>query len=78
MKPSVVVDIVQTEITTTNNQPFHGLFNEKFPERCWISDNRIVLSTPQKYTVKPYVINIGNTTIVHTQVTHEVFIDLFL
>ncbi|GLV34314.1 uncharacterized protein CBL_00242 [Carabus blaptoides fortunei] len=55
---TVVVDIVQTEITTTNNQPFYGMFNEKLPERCWISDNRIIISTPQKYAIKSYVINI--------------------
>lgn len=59
----VVIDVVQTEITTTNNRPFYGLYNNNFPRKCWTNDGRLVLATNQKNTIQSYVIDLGKLSL---------------
>ncbi|KDR18399.1 acylamino-acid-releasing enzyme-like isoform X2 [Zootermopsis nevadensis] len=59
-----VVDIVQREAPTVGSGPFYGLFNDSLPRRCWAEDSsRLILSTPQRCTIKSYVINIENKSV---------------
>ncbi|XP_065201049.1 acylamino-acid-releasing enzyme-like isoform X2 [Planococcus citri] len=61
---SVVVDIVQDSITTKNGKEFFGVFNQGFVTRCWTSDSKYLLfSTPQKYRINTYAVEIENGNI---------------
>ncbi|XP_022905429.2 acylamino-acid-releasing enzyme-like isoform X1 [Onthophagus taurus] len=53
-----VVDIVPNQIDIDNNRIFYGLYNQGFPNRCWASNRRVLLSTNQQNTIDSYVINI--------------------
>ncbi|KAJ8978652.1 hypothetical protein NQ317_019088 [Molorchus minor] len=56
--PTIVVDVVDTERKIHNGKTFYGLYNTGFPKRPWASKNRLLLNTPQKYTIKSYVVNL--------------------
>ncbi|KAI4460703.1 serine peptidase s9 family member [Holotrichia oblita] len=59
----VVIDIVQTEMTTANNKLFYGLYNSNFPKKCWTNDGKLVLATNQKNTIQSYIIDLDKKTI---------------
>lgn len=54
-----MVDVVDTEIKIKDDKIFFGLYNMGFPKRPWASENRLLLSTIQKYVVVSYLIDIG-------------------
>ncbi|KAJ8934689.1 hypothetical protein NQ318_015158 [Aromia moschata] len=60
LSPSVVVDFVDNERKIQGDKSFHGLYNTGFPKRPWASGKRLLLNTPQKYTINSYVIDIEN------------------
>ncbi|XP_063533880.1 acylamino-acid-releasing enzyme-like isoform X2 [Cydia strobilella] len=56
---SPIIDIVQTEIATSQNKPFYGLYNQGLPKNCFTKDgSRIVFSTPSVCDVKTYSVDI--------------------
>ncbi|KAF5307909.1 hypothetical protein FQR65_LT06476 [Abscondita terminalis] len=59
-----VVPIIQNEMRLASGSLFYGIYSPTVPKRCWLSDNRLVLSTPQKNTINTYTIKIdtGNIT----------------
>lgn len=45
---------------TKNGKEFFGIFCQGFVSRCWTSDSKyVIISTPQKYRINTYAINIG-------------------
>ncbi|XP_063362005.1 acylamino-acid-releasing enzyme-like isoform X1 [Cydia amplana] len=58
---SPIIDIVQTEISTAQNKPFYGLYNQGLPKNCFTKDGaRIVFSTPSVCDVKTYTVDAEN------------------
>ncbi|XP_014209159.1 acylamino-acid-releasing enzyme [Copidosoma floridanum] len=58
-EPDVLVDLVKTNVIIANNKKFYGLYNGALPKRCWSDDSKyIFLSTPQRSTVKSYIVNL--------------------
>ncbi|XP_047995614.1 acylamino-acid-releasing enzyme-like isoform X2 [Leguminivora glycinivorella] len=56
---SPIIDIVQTEIATSQNKPFYGLYNQSLPKNCFTKDGAsIVFSTPSVCDVKTYTVDI--------------------
>lgn len=59
-----IVDIVQQQALTVGGTPFYGLFNQTLPKRCWADDaSRLLLSTPQRCSIKSYVIGIEDKSV---------------
>lgn len=56
---TILVDIIQDRVTISDGNEFYGLYSEALPRRCFIKPNEIVISTPQKFAVKSYIINTG-------------------
>ncbi|KAI5716301.1 hypothetical protein M8J76_004216 [Diaphorina citri] len=60
-------DVVQTGSDDTDNV-FYGLYNLSLPRRCWLNDNqRLLLSTAQRFDIKTYVIDIESNSISELQ-----------
>ncbi|KAI5717437.1 hypothetical protein M8J77_005941 [Diaphorina citri] len=60
-------DVVQTGGDDTDNV-FYGLYNLSLPRRCWLNDNqRLLLSTAQRFDIKTYVIDIESNSISELQ-----------
>ncbi|KAF9797144.1 hypothetical protein SFRURICE_019629 [Spodoptera frugiperda] len=57
---TTVIDIVDTEVKTATGQSFHGVYCQALPARCFASDGRLVLSTPQKNEVRSYVVDMDS------------------
>ncbi|CAH0554422.1 unnamed protein product [Brassicogethes aeneus] len=55
-----VLEAVNESVDIGNGTKFYGLYNNGFPRRCWLSNNQLILSTNQKYTINTYIINIDN------------------
>ncbi|KAJ0176985.1 hypothetical protein K1T71_006994 [Dendrolimus kikuchii] len=63
-QPSVIIDIVPTEVKIANDVSFYGLYNQSLPENCFSDDGkRIVFSTPQQNEVRSYVADIDSKRI---------------
>lgn len=60
---STVIEIVETETVIEKNQIFFGLFHSEFVDRCWASNNRLLLSSVQINTIKTYVVDINSKKI---------------
>ncbi|XP_077282903.1 acylamino-acid-releasing enzyme-like isoform X2 [Arctopsyche grandis] len=61
----VVIDIVDKEISITNNETFTGIYAQGFPKRTFADDGkRIVFSTPQRTENRSYVVNLDTRQIV--------------
>ncbi|KAF5271938.1 hypothetical protein FQA39_LY07955 [Lamprigera yunnana] len=58
-----IVPIVKKELKITGDAIFYGLYNAFIPKRCWLSDSRLVLSTPQQNQINSYVIDIKTNRI---------------
>lgn len=56
----IVIDVVHTGIEINEGKIFFGLYNVTVPQRCWVSGNRLLLSTNQKNEIKTYVVDIGS------------------
>ncbi|XP_060802814.1 acylamino-acid-releasing enzyme isoform X2 [Amyelois transitella] len=52
---TTVIPIVDTDMIISNGM-FHGLFCLSMPSRCFASDGRIVITTPQKNEIRSYVV----------------------
>ncbi|XP_030022187.1 acylamino-acid-releasing enzyme isoform X2 [Manduca sexta] len=62
---STLIDIVETEKETTNNEKFHGVYCLGFPGKCFSADGkRLVFSTPQQNEVRSYVVDVESGSIV--------------
>ncbi|XP_045535567.1 acylamino-acid-releasing enzyme-like [Papilio machaon] len=61
---ATVIDIIDTEMTTSNGEAFHGVYSQALPSRCFASGGRLVFSTPQKNEVRTYVVDIDGGRIV--------------
>ncbi|KAK7862069.1 hypothetical protein R5R35_011489 [Gryllus longicercus] len=60
----IVVDTVSKEIQIQGGESFYGLFNLSLPKRCWTANsNGIVLSTPQKYAVNSFLVNLDTNSV---------------
>lgn len=56
----IVVPIIFNEISLMNGSMFYGIYGPIIPKRCWLSENRLVLSTHQKNTINTYIIKINS------------------
>lgn len=63
-QPEIIVDIVKKNLTISDEVIFYGLFNTGFPKRCWTDDGRLILTTPQKYEMKSYLVDINSKKII--------------
>lgn len=60
-KVSTVIDLVKSQIKIVNGKLFNGIYSLKLPHRCWSTDsNRLFFSTPQRFRVISYVVDISN------------------
>lgn len=55
---TVVIDVIKDELQIEGKELFYGLYNLSLPKRCWIGKSQLVLSTPQKYTVNTYIVDV--------------------
>ncbi|XP_050543366.1 acylamino-acid-releasing enzyme-like isoform X1 [Daktulosphaira vitifoliae] len=62
---TTVVDIENKFLDISGKQlPFYGLYNQTFPQRCWLNDQKtIVISTPQGGSIHTYAIDTESKTI---------------
>ncbi|XP_022834556.1 acylamino-acid-releasing enzyme-like [Spodoptera litura] len=57
---SPIIDIIDTEVKIATGESFHGVYCQALPARCFTSDGRLVLSSPQKNEVRSYIVDLGS------------------
>lgn len=61
LQSTTIIDYVDDGMKISNDKIFYGLYGRSLAQRCWSPDSQYVfLSSPQKNTIKSYIVNIGN------------------
>ncbi|XP_054284993.1 acylamino-acid-releasing enzyme-like isoform X1 [Macrosteles quadrilineatus] len=68
--PHPLVPIVQTSIQCASGHVFYGLYCQSLPARCFIDNNKLMLSTGQHSSVVTYSVNTDSGAV--CQVTEEI------
>lgn len=63
-----VINRIMEQTTCADGDVFYGLYNQGLPKRCFVDSNKILLSTPHKYVVNLYLIDLGKFFCIHLYV----------
>lgn len=67
-KTDALIDVVPDCVTIAQEKKFYGIYTKSLPRRCFSNDSLYVfLSTPQKYSIKSYMVNLETKNVIEIQ-----------